>query len=128
MHGEFCDCSVTGLFHGLHEQLISLHAGILRSDVIGGIEVEWIHLIQFHELQDLHHARRGRLDLVELLFVEQNVLILFVFVALHNLGPFHVAIANGTKQGLLETRMALFVKLVETDSFTASGGKHANGH
>ena len=128
VHGELRDGSVSGLLHSLHQQLISFHPGVFRREVIGGIEVEWIHLIQFHELQDLHHARRGRLDLVELLFVEQNVLILFVFVALHNLGPFHVAIADGTKQGLLETGMALLVELVETDSFTAGGGNHADGH
>src|SRR5438093_232412 len=41
---------------------------------------------------------RGRLDLVEFLFAEQNVLILFVFVAFHNFGPLHVTVTNGSKQ------------------------------
>src|SRR6267143_220895 len=102
MHGEFCDGSVTGLFHSFHEQLISLHPGVLGSNVIGGIKVERIHLAQLHELQNLHHARRGRLDLVELFFAEQNVLILFVFVALHDFGSFHVTVANRAKQRLFE--------------------------
>src|SRR5260370_1466250 len=128
MHGELGDGSVAGFFHSLHEQLISLHSSVFRRDVIGGIKVERIHLTQFHELQDFHYARRRRLDLVEFLFVEQHVLILFVFVALHNFGPFHVAIANGTKQGLLEARVALFVELVEADSFAASRRSHADGH
>src|SRR5260370_9189878 len=128
MHGELGDGSVAGFFHSLHEQLISLHSSVFRRDVIGGIKVERIHLTQFHELQDFYYARRRRLDLVEFLFVEQHVLILFVFVALHNFGPFHVAIANGTKQGLLEARMALFVELIEADSFAASRRSHADGH
>src|SRR5467141_617905 len=128
MHGELGNGSVAGFFHGFHEQLISLHSSIFGRDVVGRIEVQRIHLIQLHELQDFHHARRGRFDLVEFLFAEQHVLILFVFVALHNFGPLHVAIANGTKQGLLEARMALFVELVETDSFAAGRGKHSYWH
>src|SRR6266478_32509 len=128
MHGELGDGSVAGLFHRFHKQLISLHPGVLRRHVIRGVEVQRVHLLQLHELQDFHHARRGRLDLVEFFFAEQHVLILLVFVALHNLGPFHVAIANGTKQRLLEARMALFVELVETDALAAGRGKHSYWH
>src|SRR6266436_4836173 len=128
MHGELGDGSVTGLLHSLHEQLISLRPSVLRGNVIRGVEVQRVHLLQLHELQNLHHARRGRLDLVEFLFAEQHVLILFVFVALHNFRPFHVAIANGTKQGLLEARVALLVELVEANSFAASRRSHADGH
>src|SRR5260370_12934982 len=128
MHGELGDGSITGLFHCFHEQLICLHSSVFRRHVIGGIEVERIHLTELHELQDFHDARGGRLDLVEFLFAEQDILILFVFVALHNFRPFDVSIANGTKQWLLETRMALFVELVETDSFAAGRSRHADGH
>src|SRR5882762_389126 len=90
VHGEFRDGSVAGLFHGLHKQLISFHPGILGGDVIRGVEIDWIHFIQLHKLQNLHHPCRGRLDLIELLFAEQHVLILFILVALHNFGAFHV--------------------------------------
>jgi len=43
---------------------------------------------------------RGRLDLVELLLAEQDVLILFIFVTLHDFGALHNVCHSRLKQPL----------------------------
>src|SRR6266852_9385122 len=68
------------------------------------------------------------LDFVELLFAEEDVLVFFILVTLHDFGALHVAVANGAKQGLFEPRMTHTVELVEADALAARGGGHSHGN
>jgi len=108
--------AVAGVLHGAHQQLVSFHPGVLRRNVIRGVEIERVHVVQLDEFQNFHDFRRGRLNLVELLLAEEHVLILFILVTLYDFGALHVAVANRTKQGLFESRMAHIVELVEADA------------
>ena len=128
VHSEFCDGSVAGFLHGLHQELISLNARVFRRNVIRCVKVQWIHLIELHKLQNFHDFRGRRLDLVQLFFVEQDVLVFFVLVALHDFRAFHIAITDRAEQRLLEPRVTFLMKLVKTDAFAPSRRKHADRH
>src|SRR6266403_4274381 len=82
VHGEFGDGRVAGLFHGLEEKLVGFLAFVLGSDVIGGVVVKRVDFVDLDEFEDFHGPSGLRLDFVELLFAEQDILVLFVLVAL----------------------------------------------
>ena len=82
--------------------LVRLDPGVFRAEVVRGIEVEWIHLLQLHELQNFHNAGGRRLDFVQLFFGEEHVLVFFVLVALHNFGALHNSVVDRAKKRLLE--------------------------
>ena len=59
--------------------------------------------------------------LLHLFFLDEDVVVLFVLVTFDQFRPFHLPITHRTVQTLTDTRMALFVKLIETDAVTAGG-------
>src|SRR6266850_493314 len=65
---------------------------------------------------------------ISMTFAEEDVLIFFILVTLHDLGALHVAVANRAKQGLFEPRMTHTVELVEADALAARGGGHSHGN
>src|SRR6266480_2037090 len=99
-----------------------------RRHVVRGVEVQRIHFAKLYELQDLHDARRGRLNLVELFFGEEHVLIFFVFVALDDFRALDDAVVGGTEQGLLNARVAFLVELVEADPLATRRRGHPHGN
>ena len=119
MHRQFSDCRVAGLLQGAHQQLVGLRSAFIRRKIVRGVEIDRIHFAQLHELQNLRDLRRGGLDLVELLFGEQHVLIFFVFVALHDFRALDDAVVGGAEQRLLDARVAFLVELVEADALAA---------
>ena len=121
MHRNLCNGRVRRLFHRHHQQFVCLRSALFGPNVIRRVEIQWVHLVHLHELQNLHYVRRRRLNLVELLLREQHILILFVLVALHNFRAFHISVARRAHQRLLQPRIAHFVQLIEADSFAARG-------
>jgi len=61
----------------------------------------------------------GRLDLVELLFAEEDVLIFFILVALHDSERSTLRLQTGQNRGCFEPRMTHIVELVEADALAA---------
>src|SRR3989442_13350831 len=114
---------VTRFFHRVEQEPVGFLSGLFRRSKIRSIKNQWIDLLQLHELQDLHRAVRRRRNLLQLLIGEKHVLILFVFVALHDFRALDHTIAVRTEQRLAQARMALFVELVKADALAAGSRK-----
>src|SRR5580704_2493482 len=126
VHRELGDGGVAGLFHGIEEKLVRFAAFVLGCDVVRSVEIERVDLVHFYKFKYFHRASGLRLDLVELFFVEEDVLVLFVFVALHDFVAGNLALAVRAVQRHANARLADVVELVEADALGARGGEQSN--
>src|ERR1700733_15164470 len=127
VHRELGDSGVAGLFHCVEEKLVGFAAFVFGRDVVRSVEVERVDFIHFYKFQYFHGASGLRLDLVELFFLEEDILVLFVFVALDDFVAGNLALAVWAVQGHANARLADVVELVEADTLGARGGKQPNG-
>src|ERR1700722_8915531 len=74
VHGDFRDSSVTGFFHGLGQEVISLLAGIFGSDIVRRVEIDGIDFFELDEFENVHGARRIGLYFVQFLLGKEEVL------------------------------------------------------
>src|SRR5260370_26115447 len=128
MHVKLGDVGVPGVLHCFEKQLVSLFAGIFGSSVIRSVEVERIDLIGLNELQYFHGTRGGRIELVQFLFGEENILIFLAFESLYDFGALDLPIASWAELRLANARVTHLVELVEADSLCSPRAKVAGGN
>src|SRR5260370_3008761 len=128
MHVKLGDGGVLGFLHCFEKQLVSLFAGIFGSSVIRSVEVERIDLIGLNELQYFHGTRGGRIELVQFLFGEENILIFLVFESLYDFVALDLPIASGAELRLANARVTHLVELVEADALCSRRRKEPDGN
>jgi hypothetical protein len=66
------------------QQGIRFLAGGVRSDIVGGLEVNRIDFAQVNELRNLNVARSARRNASEFFVADQHVLLRLILVAFHD--------------------------------------------
>ncbi len=85
VHRNPRDPHVAGLLQAVEQQRVGLLPGFVRRHVVGGLQVNRVHLVRLHELQDLHHLGRLRRHFLDFLVLDHNVAIFFVLESLDDL-------------------------------------------
>ena len=128
VHGELGDGHVAGLFHRLGQQRVGPAAGFIRHQKIRRFEVDGIHFLVLHELQDLHRLRGFGFDLLDFFRFDNDVLALAILVALDDLVAFDDALVMRAPELLFDTRVVVAVQHVEGDVIAARAGKQLYRH
>ena len=110
------------LDHGQAQKLERLLAAGLGPYLVGLLEVDGRHLLQVHELHDLHGTVGIGLDSVQLLVAHHHVLALLVLVAAHDVVRAQLAVAVGARLHVAHTLHALLRQLVEAHGIVLGGG------
>jgi len=110
------------ILEGLQQQKVRLAAFRFRNEEIRRIEKQRVDFFGIREAENLHRLRRFRLNLLNVLGLDQDVLVLFIFVALHHFGPVHDAIVGRAEERLTQPRVTGAVQLMQTDPGGARRG------
>src|SRR5687767_15927379 len=95
--------------------MVRLLAVLFRSEIVGIFEINGIDGAQGNEFQDLHGIGLCRLQLVQLVLVDPNILLLGYLIPLHEFIIIDVALADRTKPLLLDAASTWSMQLVEMD-------------
>src|SRR5713101_275482 len=112
-----------GFLQRLGEELVGSLAALVRTEIIGPVEVDPVHLRERHELSDVDGFGGLLVQGLELLWREEHVLALGELVALGHVVPLDDLVVLGTDVLLLEAGAALLVQQVEAPR----GGRLARG-
>ena len=117
-----------GLAHRFREQPVRLLAALVGPEVVRALEVDRVHPRQRDELGDLDRLARLLRHGLDLVFGEDDVLVLGELVALHHLVPRDDLLVLGADVLLLEPGVTLAVKEVERHRrLRFAGGIEADG-
>src|SRR5579862_3768874 len=98
-----------------------------RLQIVRLVEIHRIDLVELDELQDIDRLRRFRIDLLEVVVVEDHVLTLLVLVTLDDLVPRHRFIFDRADALVLDTPFVLGVKHIEGELVRLDRRKELDG-
>ncbi len=128
MHGEFGDGDELALLQRLGEERIGTAAGFFGNHVIRRLEVHRIDLARLHEFEDLHRLGGLRLDLLDLLRIDDDVFVFAVLVALDDIATVEDLVVRRTNELLLYPMVVGAVKLVEGNAAAARAREQTHRH
>ena len=128
VHGDLGDGDVFALFERLGEQGVGAAARFLGHHVIRRLEIDGIDVAGLHEFEDLHGLGGLRLDLLDLVGLDDDVFVLAELVALHDVGAVDDLAIRLTNVLLLEPRLVGAMEHVEGNAAAARTRKQAHGH
>ena len=122
------DCRQALRLQRLDQQRERFRARLVRFQVVGALVEDGVDLLELHERLDRDRLPRRQGQLVEVVVVEDDVAVLGVLVAAHDLVVGHLAVEVGIPAQLLHARVVLAVKLAEGDILALGGGEEAHGN
>lgn len=109
------------LAHRLRQQPVGLVPTLVRTEIVGLLDVYEVDGAERHELEDLEIVCFLFLQGLELLGIESNVLALRILIALDHVRPIDDLVVHWAINLVPDAIAALVVELVEADSFRAGG-------
>ncbi len=109
------------VLHGLGEQLVGFFSLLLRTEIVRAFEIDRIDGAQRHELKNLHGVALRRLQPVQLVRIDADILILGDFVAFHQFFVLHLALTRGAVPLLFDSAAAGRMQLVEVNVLLVDG-------
>ena len=128
VHGDFGNGDVFAFFQCLGQQRVGAASGFFRHHVVRGFKVDGVDVGSFHEFENLHGLGGLRLDLLDLVGLDDDVFVFAELVALD-----HVVAIDNLAIGLanvllLEPRFVRAVQHVERNARTAGAREKAHRH
>ncbi len=128
VHSDFGDGDILTLFEGLGQQRIRTTARLFGHHVVRRFEIHGIDVAGLHEFEDLHGLGGLRLDLLDLVGLDHDVLIFAKLVALDDVTAVDHDIFRLTNVLLFEPRLVRPVQHVEGNAAAARSRKQAHRH
>ena len=128
VHRDFSNGNELALFERLGEQRVGTASGFLRQHVIRGLEIDGVHIVGFHEFKDLHGLSGLRLDLLDLVGLDDDVFVFAEFVALHDLAALDHDVFDRADVLLLDALLVGTMQHVKRDAGTARAREQPYGH
>ena len=128
VHGDLRDGYVFAFFQRLGQQRVRAASRFFRHHVIRRLEIHRIDLARLDELEDLHGLGGLRLDLLDLIRLDDDVFVFAELVALDHVAAFHDNAFRLANVLLLEPRFVGAMQHVERNPRAARARKQAHGH
>jgi hypothetical protein len=113
---------------GASQQRVGLLAAFVRLKIIRGLEVDRIDLVGFNEFQDLHRLCGLRLNLLQFVRLNDDVLALAILIAFNNFVSFQHAVLSRTDQLLLHANIVFAMQLVKRNARTTCAREQTHRH
>src|SRR6266550_3735484 len=126
--GDLRDGHLIGILQRALQEAERLDPDVLRLQVVRALDVQTErNLVALDELDDVDRLGGLQRQLIEILFVDQDELVLSDLVSLQDLIEGHHMVIGGAMSLLLDRQLAMGAELPERDRAMRLGGKvHAN--
>ena len=123
---DLCYAHLLGMGQRVTHQRVSAFATLLRLEVVGFVEVDWIDFIFPNELLDLDRLGEFDVRFVQILVCDLDVLPFFVFIALGQIFPRNLHILGIAKSFVRHRAHILLMEEVKRKFVPARCAKQRN--